>query len=122
MKVTITTESKKILTIDELPVAKEIVKAMKEDDMSVAEYAAIAVRAFGDGCEKVYEANAEIAKNARIWNAYSDDSQKLDIWITATAKTWNGFIEIGAYLTDIWNISGENHQTEHMYADKFVRA
>ena len=121
MKVTISAESKRVVTMEEMKMAKEIVQAMKEDELTAAEYARIAVVAFGDGCEKVYEATAEIAKNCRAWDNYEEGSGTLDIWIEATARTWNGFVEIGAYLTDIWNISGDNDQTEHMFIQRFER-
>ena len=121
MKVTISAESKRVVTMEEMKMAKEIVQAMKEDELTAAEYARFAVVALGDGCEKVYEATAEIAKNCRAWDTYGEGSGTLDIWIEATARTWNGFVEIGAYLTDIWNISGDNDQTEHMFIQRFER-
>ena len=120
MKVNINAESKKVLTIAELDAAKEIVRQMKEDESSVAEYATIAVNATGDYVDKVYEATAYIMKNSRVWDAYGEGSGNLDVWIDCTARTGNGFKIVGAYLTDIWNISGEDHQTQHMFIQSFT--
>ena len=122
MKVNMTAESKRILTVEELPVARSIIRQMKEDETSAAEYIRYAVNALGNGCAKVYEASAEIAKNCRVWNAYDTGTGTLDIWIEATARTWNGFVEIGAYLTDIWNISDNDRQTEHFYVRTFTES
>ena len=119
MKVTINAESKKVLTIAELDAAKEIVRQMKEDESSAAEYATCAVNATGDYCVKVYEVTAYIMKNCRVWDAYEAGSGTLDVWIDCTARTTNGFKVIGAYLTDIWNISGEDNQTQHMFIQSF---
>lgn len=111
MKVSITQYSKKVISIDEARIAKEIIKGEKEDTASVEEYAKMAVRAaLPDGMwvENILEASAEIVKNCRVWDAYFDGSRDLDVWITATAKTYEGFMEIGCHLTDIYKITPDN--------------
>lgn len=44
----------------------------------------------------------------------------MDVWVEATAKTYFGFVEVGAYLSDIWN-TGAVKYTEHMYI-KYYKA
>ena len=128
MKVRITKEAKQWLTLAEAPAANAIVRDMKEDEWSVAEYAKMAVNCIGNAigkeynwCSRVLESDAEISGNARIWNAYSEDSGRLDVWINFTARTYDGFIEGGAYLTDIWNIAGDNQEelASHMYYRRY---
>ena len=134
MKVQITAETKKNISVAQLPAAREIVKSCAEDESSVKDYAASAVNvalkaATGvtNGCVKVLEASARISRNCRAWNNYSDDSDDLDVWIEATAETVEGFIKIGAYLTDVWEITGTDTATDaeivwHMYVRRFVEA
>ncbi len=125
MKVSITKESKKILTLEEAQVARQIILDRKEDEWSVTEYAEMAVNVVcgcSDHCVEVLKATAEINKNCRAWNVYSENSGTLDVWIKATAQTSEGFYIIGVYLSDIWEISDDNHAeiASHMFIRKFV--
>lgn len=110
MKVTINNESKNCLRVAELPEAKAIVKALKDgDEYTPAQYLTMAINCIGFGwTHTVYEATAIISKNTRAWNNFSDCSGEIDVWIQGVAKTTSGFVEIGAYLTDIWAITGDN--------------
>ena len=127
MKVTITKDTKKWLTLEQAPIARRIIADMKQDETPITEYAAMAVNCIGNAlghfnwCSRVLEAKAEISGNRRIWNQYSDDSETLDVWIDFTARTDDGFIEGGAYLTDIWNIGGIESEelAAHMYCRIF---
>ena len=121
MKIKFGAEQKKYITVAELSIVKQIISDMKEDD-GLMEYAEIAARiASGGYVVKVYERSAEIAKNGRIYNAYGDDTENLDIWINAAALTSEGFVMFGIYLTDVWNITGDNAEEikSHMYIRKF---
>lgn len=127
MKVTLTNESKQYLRMSEAPIARKIIEELKEDESTAADYASYAVNAaysgFGGVCEKVFEATAKIAKNCRVNDCYLEGSGDLDIWIDATAKTTDGFCVIGAYLSDIWGLCGENDAQvarDYMYVHKFV--
>ena len=125
MKVKLTQESKKYITVAEMPTVREIISDMKEDSSAIEEYAKMAIRAVYDG--KAYnietlKASASIAKNCRAWNAYSDHSENLDIWIEATSYVnCDEFIIIGAYLSDIWQVSGDNQKeiASNMYIRRF---
>ena len=128
MKIQFTKDVQRIITVSEMPAVRKIIKDFREGDDKVEEYADMAACLIaGCGCSvHTIEAKAEIAKNCRVWNAYSDESEQLDIWITFTAVV-NGMetmvLMVGAYLTDIWQIGDpENNETikQHMYIRKFV--
>ena len=125
MKVTLPKDYKDIYTVSQVEVAKKVIASAKADEDGcfgdIKEWAMMASRALAevhcDYCERVLEASAEVAGNSRIdWDGLCDGSQRFDIWISFTAETSNGFIKGGAYLTDIWNISGSTHDTDNMYA------
>lgn len=125
MKVRITKETKKWMTLEQAPIAHQIIKNEKDDETTAAEYAEMAIRAvyFGSawGVE-VLKADASIAGNCRICDQYSDESGTLDIWIdTTVCVNDNEFIIIGAYLSDIWQITGSFDQeiVSHMYIRRF---
>lgn len=107
MKIAITPEAKKWITVADMPIVRRIIETMKEDD-GLKEYALIAIRAAVEGAGKIelFTYGAEICGNSRAWNEYSCESKHFDIWITAKALTDKGFVIIGANLTDIWRITG----------------
>lgn len=123
MKVTISNESKKIISLFEMPTVRQMIENLKEDEITAKEYAEMAARvAIGGYTVKVFEASASIAKNCRAENNYTNDSGNLDVWIDFTALTSEGFVIGGAYLTDIWNITGNNNEEirSHMFIRKFT--
>lgn len=124
MKVTLLKEDKKFITLDEAPIVRRLIASMKEDESTPEEYITYAINAACD-CPSgidIMKASAKIYKNNRVWNAYSDNSGNIDIWIKATAYI-NGdeFVIIGAYLSDIWQISGDNAKeiASRMYIRRF---
>ena len=123
MKVSISKQSQKVISIEEAPAAKRIVKEMKDDEMSVAEYAEIAARVAGGNSKyEILKASAEIAKNARVYNRYGEDTNDLDIWIDFYAfNEYKGFFEVGVYLSDIWDICDSNAEEikSHMYINHY---
>lgn len=129
MKISITKESKKVITIEEAQIAQKIIEGEKESTMTVAEAAEMAVNAAAilhneDRCCRVLEATAQISKNIHVWNFYHDDSRHLDVWVEATAQTENGFCIIGAYLSDIYQIASDNREeiARHMFVRWFKEA
>ena len=120
MKVSMSENYKKFFTVEEVQTAKQIIREMKEDESTPSEYAETAARCFNFGwIAKVLEAKATVEKNARAWNAYGDNSGNLDIWIDATVQTSSGFLILGAYLTDIWSITGDENDDIQFHA--FIR-
>lgn len=125
MKVALLKEDKKYITLADAPIVRQIIADMKEDESTAADYAEYAIQAaYNHGAYgvEVLKASAKIVKNSRAWNAYNDHSEKLDIWINATAYVnGNEFIMIGAYLSDIWQITCDNAPeiATNMYIRKF---
>jgi hypothetical protein len=116
------------MTVEKVAIAKKLIRYEKEnDDCSVKEWAIYAIcEALRDrddydiGAEGILTCSAEIGGNNRVWDAYFEGSKDLDIWIKATAKTGNGYTEIGAYLSDIWQ-TGATPYADHMYIAYYKR-
>lgn len=123
MKIKFTAEQKKFITVAELPEVKKIIAEMKEDT-GLKDYAEIAARiASRDNGNEILKAEAEIAKNQRVFNRYTDESGNLDIWLTVYAfNSYKGFYTIGAYLSDIWESTGDNAEElrGYMYIREFT--
>lgn len=123
MIVRMTADSRRVISLDESEIARRIIEMAREDDLR--SYAVSAVNCTGvnfNGCTKIYEANAEIARNGRVWDAFFEGSRDIDIWINVVARTDYGFVELGAYLTDIWQITGSNSEEirSHFYMRRFT--
>ena len=122
MKVKLDKNYRDLYTLSDLERAKEVIKFMKDDTSSVKDYAAYAIiEALRD--TKVFDreiitAEARTARNRRVWDAYGDGTGSMDVWIEALAKTSEGFIEVGAYLTDIWQ-TGSDHYKDNMFIRRF---
>lgn len=119
MKVRMADDYKKFFTLEDVARAKMVIKYEKENDEETvkgwAEYAVNeAAKGLHDYCVEILKAEAKTAKNYRVWNAYGDGTEDMDVWIEATAKTCDGFIEVGAYLSDIWQ-TGAVEYVHHMY-------
>ncbi len=125
MKVKFTENSKRIIAISEAPAAQKIVEELKEDNC-IKEYGQMAahVASGSNGEFEILKAEAEISKNGRIYNWYSEDSGNLDVWLHFYAfNSYDGFFELGIYLTDIHSITGDNHEEirNHMYINSYHR-
>lgn len=126
MKVTLPEDYKDIFTINDIKRARAIIADQKNDNSTAKEWAEYAAREIlknsVDSVKEVISASAETAKNYRIWNRYGteEDSQDMDVWVSFLARTYYGFIEGGAYLTDIWE-TGATDYTEHMYIVKYQK-
>ncbi len=127
MKVALPKDYRKLFTLEEMDIARKIIHDMKDDDFTPALYAEIAIdhwlrhHTADDGRVTVLTATAEISKNRMAWNAYSDNSRQMDIWVRVVAKTYDGYLELGAYLTDIWSIAPDTDFTDRMFAQYFTR-
>lgn len=125
MKVTLESTYKDYMTVNEMEIAKEIIKEEKEDGWTAKDAAEYLVREAlkdKDDClAEVLSAKAYATTNCRAWNAYSDHSQNIDIYIWAKAETGEGFIKVGGYLTDIWQ-SGMTDYREHIFSQYFTEA
>lgn len=129
MKVRITERAKKIITLDQMPAVRRIIKEFGKDEMKPADYVESVARYIsGTNCVKILEASAEIGRNSRVWDELTDNSEDLDIWITFTAfcEPYPGdmFIKCSVFITDIWKLTSDNadDMLKHMYIRKFKEA
>lgn len=128
MKVTLEKEYKQYYTLADLERAKEVIRLEKEDESTAASWAVYAVNevlsylncsrsayyAYADESD-ILKATARTAKNNRVWDAHGNGTQNMDVWIEAKAFTHNCFIEVGAYLSDIWKTGGETYVNHIFY-------
>ena len=124
MKVRLEDDYKRRYTLEDLEAAKRVIAIEKEDECSAAEMAEYAVRealkGSGDYLREIIKAEARTARNNRVWNAYGDDTQNMDVWVSAIAKTSAGYMEASAYLSDIWQTGAVDYQ-RHMYIETFKK-
>ena len=106
--------------------AKAVIKYEKDNDTETAkgwaEMAVIEALKTIDGRDwhmETLKAEAHTSRNRNAWNVYGEDTQQMDVWIDATARTGKGFIMVGAYLSDIWQIGAEEI-TDRMYIRYFT--
>lgn len=123
MKIKITAEAKKWLTVAEMPEVKKIIADMKEYD-TLQEDAQTAARIASGSNEhfEILKCEAEIAGNRRVWNQYGENSGRLDIWVDAYAYSeFYGFYNLGFYMSDIWSVDGDNNEEirSHMYIREY---
>lgn len=123
MKVTLDKEYRQRYTLEDLDRAKAVIAYEKEyDDETPKGWAEYAVReALKDengSADEILKATARTARNGRIWDLYGEGTGNFDVWIEATADTWDGFVKVGAYLSDIWK-SGTEDYRQHMYIRRY---
>ncbi len=123
MEAKFTKESKAITKVSELPNVKEVIKYFKEEEEGTgSDYFKAAARiASGDGGMQILKHDAEIARNARVWNKYGD-SADFDVWCSVYAfNPLIGFYDIGFYISDLWELAGDNADEikSHMYIREY---
>lgn len=119
MKVTLEKDYRKYYTLEDLDRAKMVIAYEKtQDNEKIENWVEYAVNEAGmdnsEWCERVLEAAARTAKNNRVWDAYGEGTENMDVWIDFVARIPNGFLEGGAYLSDIWQ-TGAIPYAHHMY-------
>ena len=122
MKVQLTSNAKKVITVDQMPAVRKVIECAKADEITVKEYAKMAASIISDSYViKVLEASAQIFGNYRVWDWYEVGSAQFDVWVEFTAMTDDGFVMGGAYVSDIHASTGDNHEElrKHMYFRKF---
>ena len=126
MKIAITAEAKKYITVSEMPAVRKVIEYLKDDEWTVKDYAERAARIASDNnIVRVLECSAEIAGNCRVWDRFDNGSAQYDVWINFTAIINGGFGGIimgGAYVSDIWDATGKNNEEirGHMFIRKFT--
>ncbi len=126
MKVVLPKEYKRLFTVEEYEIGKDIIKYERENDINTekdwAEYAVReALKDSKSWLEDILLAKAEVYNNRRIeWDRYFEGSHDLDVYISATARISDGYLEIGAYLSDIWKTGVEEYK-DNMFIAKYVK-
>lgn len=126
MRVTVSKEIKKHLTVSEMPAVNEIIKLMKDDKSTVEDYARMAMASLGYIVQEfeIYRASATIAKNQRANDAIFEGSNDLDVWIEYLAfDSYYGAYDCGVYLSDLWGLTEENEGElcDKMYLNAFTK-
>ena len=122
MKVQFTADAKRFVTIAEMPAVRKVIEVVKEDEWTAKEWAKMATGIVcHHSCVKVLEASAEIAKNCRVCDVYTEGSADFDVWIRFTAFVGDGFVMGGVYLSDLWEVNDDNREQliNHMYIRQF---
>ena len=123
MEVKLSNDYKKVLSIEQVQIARKLIKEMREDAMSTEEYAKMAIRNLlnkGESLIELIKCEATVAFNQRQYDRYFEGSGNADVWIGALAKIihqgrW-GFIEIGIYLSDAWD---EEKNEEYVFVKRY---
>ena len=114
MKVSIPLDMKSVLTVAEMPIVRELIKRMREDN-DFDQYALSAARvASGDRDNfLIFDQKAQVAKNERVRDYYGDNSGNLDVWLEFIAfSLFGGCYLIGIYLSDVYQITGTASDSE----------
>lgn len=125
MKVSISKRTKDCIYASQLDAAKIVSMSCKDDAFSAMQYAEIAASLLlDDNSVKIFRAEAYVMPNNRIYDQFgspNDETGNLDVWIDFSAKSWNTFIEGGAYLTDIWGLCSDNREEtkRHMFCVRY---
>lgn len=107
MKVSLERDYRKFYTLEDLDAAKVVIACQKTDEASLQVIAWDVVAAvagkYGDGPEKVLEVTAETGRNKRVqYDTYGEGSGHFDVYIHATAETYDGFMKVSFFLSDYW--------------------
>lgn len=125
MKVALQKDYRSFYTLDDMDIAKRIIAEEKEDEETATGWAEYAVNEYlrdsDEYLREIIKADARTARNGRIWDAYFDGSGSMDVWIECLAKTSEGYIELGAYLSDIW-LTGSTPYKNKMYVEHYTKA
>lgn len=126
MKITISKDSKRILTLSDMEgfkIMKESFKEQEQKDFDWEAASAIAL-ASDNKVSNVIKYECELSKNSRIYNYYGEGTGQLDIWFTIYAfDSYYGFYSVGAYLSDIWSLGAHNREEikSHMFIQHFIK-
>lgn len=127
MKIQINEESKKVLTLSEMPIVKEIIKDFKDGGDNLSWELETLKNIIG--ADEVIISSAYVTKNCRAYNVFGDESGNIDIWINTTLynrysseNTGGAFYMVGVYLSDLYQATGDNREElkSRMYIRRFL--
>lgn len=129
MKVRLEKNYRKQYTLEQVDQARAVIQFEREnDDFTIIQWAEMAaleaakrsgvcVTDWMDGW--ILKADAITARNGRAWDLYGDGTGDMDVWIDAVVRTGEGFLEVGAYLSDIWQ-TGATDYSQYMYIKRYA--
>lgn len=125
VKIRMPEKYKEYFTIAEYEAAKNTIECMKDSPITECECDILINHIISrlypnDWKKEILTANAEIARNNRVWEQMGTNTKNMDVWLTVTAETHDGYIKASAYITDIWQISSETDFTNYMYIRRAV--
>lgn len=124
MKIKITEDMKRVITLSEENAVKLVQNSMKEQKNFQWEAERALDIASNNTIHEILKVDAEIAKNRRVWDFYNEGTERIDIWVTAYGFDYfAGFYSVGFYLSDIWQLGSENAEEikERMYIRKYTQ-
>lgn len=124
MKIKITEDMKRVITLSEENAVKLVQNSMKEQKNLQWEAERALGLASNNVSLEVLKVEAEVAKNRRVWNFYNEGTESIDIWVTAYGfNCFAGFYSVGFYLSDIWQLGSDNAEEikERMYIKKYTQ-
>lgn len=135
MKIKLTEQMKRHITMAEMPALGVIRDSVRHDDGKIdfSDEVRMTMELIAPGENfEILKLEAEFAKNCRIRNYYGytdcdgnvaegKDSFDLDVWISIYAfSSYAGFYVVGAYLSDIWQI-GPREMRDELLSRMYIR-
>ena len=120
MKIRITENTKSAFLMSEADCLKVAEETMKESGWISKQD--LEIFANFVGTTEILKAEAEYAKNGRIWNRYGEGSGRADVWVRIVGyDRFKTFVIAGAYLSDIWDIGAVDRDElmNRMYIREF---
>lgn len=120
MRIKITEDMKRVITLSEENAVKLVQNCMKEQKNLQWEAERALELASNNTIHEVLKVDAEIAKNSRVWDFYNEGTECIDILVTAYGFDYfEGFYSVSFYLSDIWQLGSENQ--EEIKAKMYIR-
>lgn len=128
MKVTLPKDYRSLFTLEEMDIARKLIREMKDDGLPAYEYADIAVSyilnnflpSTGGYFDELLKSSFEITRNGYGWERYGVGYRNMDIWFEGVAKTSRGYLEFGIYMTDVWSIGGDYDCNSRVWAKLYT--
>ena len=108
MKIKLTEDMKRVITLSEMDAVKETQTAFADLKNLNWEAEHLLHLAAGTMAVDVIKTEAQIARNGRIWNYYGD-SGRIDVYVTVYGfSAADGFFIASGYVSDIWQLDSKN--------------
>ena len=127
MKVTLPENYRSTFTLEQLDIAKQIIRESKEDESRPNDYAEIA-SAFclksitaSDFVSEIIKAEAVVCR-CGMYEAYGEGYDDMNVMVKGIAKTFDGFLEFEMLLSDVWQICPDFYCGHRAWTRYYTRA